>query len=103
MKKYPSKAQFAARHANAVRIADKVSALIAAGYRVFDELGDQVLSAVKREDGDVVFTHKEGGNVAMFIADPSLDNGAMDSIGQFNRFFDGWSFIHPKDIKALRV
>lgn len=103
MKKFPSKAQFAARHANAVRIADKVAALIADGYRVFDELGDQVLGAGKRDDGDVVFTQKESGNVAMFIADPSLDNGAMDSIREFNRFFDGWSFFHPKDVKALRV
>jgi hypothetical protein len=103
MKKLPSTAQFAVRHTNAVRIADKVSALIAAGYRVFDELGDQVLSAGKRDDGDVVFTHKESGNVAMFINDPSLDNGAMDSVSQFNGFFDGWSFIHPKDVKPLRV
>ncbi|WP_327210378.1 hypothetical protein [Rhizobium leguminosarum] len=103
MKKFPSAAQFAVRHANAVRIAAKVSGLIAAGYRVFDELGDRVLDAGKRADGDVVFTLEDSGNVAMFINDPTLDNGALDGVKQFNKFFEGWSFIHPKDVKALKV
>jgi hypothetical protein len=103
MKKSPSATQFATRHANAVRIADKVSGLLSAGYRVFDELGDQVLNAGKRDNGDVVFALKDGGNLLMFVNDPTLDNGALDGVREFNKSFDGWSFLHPKDIKALRV
>jgi hypothetical protein len=50
-----------------------------------------------------VFTLKDSGNIAMFINDPTLDNGALDGVKQFNKFFEGWSFIHPKDVKALKV
>lgn len=103
MKKIPSKSQFEARHANAVRIAEKVSGLISAGYRVFDEFGDAVLGAEQRKDGDVVFSLKDSGNVLMFVNDPSFDNGAMDSIPTFNGFFAGWSYLHPNDVKTLRV
>jgi hypothetical protein len=39
----------------------------------------------------------------MFMNAKDYDNGAMDSIPEFNASFAGWTFFHPKDIKALKI
>lgn len=102
-KKQPSERQLAARHANALRIADKIEHMIAQGYRVHDHVGDVVEKVDKRPGGDIIFVMREGGNIIQFMKDPTFDNGAMDSISDFNASFAGWTFIDPRDIKPLKV
>jgi hypothetical protein len=102
-KKVPSDRQLQVRQANAVRVADKISGLIATGHQVFDEAGDQILEVIVGKGGDVLFRFRDGGNTVMFMNAKDYDNGAMDSVKAFNASFAGWTFLHPKDIRPLKI
>lgn len=100
-KKVPSDRQFDARRANALRVAGKISGLLDSGHRIYDEEGDALVKVDVRKCGDVVFEFREGGNVVYFLNDKTFDNGAMDSIADFNVQFSGWTYIHPTDVRPL--
>lgn len=102
-KKTPSDRQLAARQSNAARIAARISDLLVSGHRVYDEAGDQVLKTVIDDGGDVLFEFRDGGNTIMFMNDKEYDNGALESIPEFNASFAGWTFLHPKNIKPLQI
>jgi hypothetical protein len=102
-KRVPSERQHAARLANAMRIAAKVSAFLETGHRVFNEDGDELTKVSTRENGDLIYAFRDGGNVIMFLNDRNMDNGAMERIGDYNASFSGWTFFHPKDVKPLKV
>lgn len=102
-KKTPSDKQLEARQANAARIAARISDLLASGHMVFDASGDQVLKTVVGKGGDVIFEFRDGGNTIMFMNDKGYNDGALDSIAEFNASFAGWTFLHPKNIKPLKI
>lgn len=102
-KKTPSDKQLEARQANAARIAAKIADLIVSGHRVYDASGDQVLKTVVGKAGDVIFEFRDGGNTVMFMNDKGYNDGAMHSIAEFNASFAGWTFLHPKNIKPLKI
>lgn len=102
-KRPPSDVQFAARRTNALRIADKIRSKLDQGCRVFDDLGDEVLDVSYRDNGDIVYRHREGGQIIQFLNDKTWDNGAMDSVADYTASFEGWSFVHPRDIRPLKV
>lgn len=102
-RKTPSEKQLGARQANAARIACRIADLIASGHRVFDETGDQVLRTVVGKGGDVLFEFRDGGNTVMFMNDSAFDNGALASIPEFNASFAGWTFLHPRNIRPLKI
>lgn len=102
-KKTPSDKQLEARQSNAARVAARISDLLASGHRVYDETGDQVIKTVVGKGGDVLFEFRDGGNTVMFMNDKGYDNGALDSIPEFNASFAGWTFLHPKNIRPLKI
>lgn len=101
-KKMPSERQFSARYANAVRIAEKLAALLASGHHVFDKAGDRV-DSVTEYDRYIAIAFRDSGSVIYFIKDKRMDNGAMDSISAFNALFEGWTYLDPSNIKPLSI
>lgn len=102
-KRVPTWREFSARHENAKRIATAVAAKLAEGCRVFDEDGDELQEVQFRGNGDLVYSFREGGNIVLFLANREFDNGAMDTIAEHRAKFAGWTFIHPRDIRPLKI
>jgi len=102
-KRVPTARQFSVRQANAERIANRIGKLIGTGHRIYDDEGDEVTEVMRRPNGDIIYVFREGGNVIMFLADSTWDNGAMDSVADYNASFAGWSFVHPKHIRPLKI
>ena len=93
---------FKARHNNAVRIAEKINALIDAGHVIFDEKGELLTGRfVIDEDGDVLHAVSDRCNIGYYMTDTDLDNGAHTTIADYNAQFADWTFIHPKHKKTL--
>jgi hypothetical protein len=100
-KEIPSETLMAARLANATKIADRISGLIEAGHRVFDEDGDEVVRVDRRPNGDLIYRFKERGSVMMFMNDRTWDGGALDEAAAYTDSFAGWTYIHPSHIQRL--
>jgi hypothetical protein len=94
----------AARAANARRVGEKIKALIEQGFIVYDDDGS-VVKKVHLDDGDLAFGYgfSDTTRFMYFINDPELDNGAFDTIPEFNAQFIDWRAVNPADIRRIEL
>jgi hypothetical protein len=95
---------YKARHNNAIRIAEKVNALVDNGYLIFDDQGERLVGRFVFEDEErnVFFAYEDSScKIIYFLNDLDFDNGIYDTVAEYNEQFADWSFVHPKHMKQL--
>ncbi len=97
---------YEARLRNAHRVWQAFQVMRADGMLIFDENGELVAGEFKiDEEGSCVISYESargGVHMLYFAAEPTLDNGAFETIEQFTSQFDAWTFIYPSQRRALR-
>ena len=90
-----------ARWENAQRIGNKLKSLLDDGIILYNEDGDRVMDI---EVDDTGFYEVMGNcKIMYFINDTELDNGMYTSIKEFNKLFDGWTYVDPSHRKKIQL
>ena len=95
---------YESRWNNAKRIAKLVNDLLDHGNFIFDKEGEKVDPFVINEEQGKIY--QESNKICRwiwFINDPNMDNGSNMTIEDYDKQFDGWTYISPKDVHELRV
>ena len=83
-------------------LGNKINDLIAKGYKLFDSENIIFSGFTITEDGDIIEKLSDNFSVAWFINNLELENGYEMPIKEYNKQFEGWTYINPKDIKKLK-
>lgn len=92
---------YEARYENAKRIAQQIKSYLDQGYIVRDR-EDSVITEITTESP--INIKWEGTTYStLFEYDKEWDHGYYTPIRKFNKYFEKWTIVHPKDIKKLEL